>query len=403
MIINKLFNENFFKNKKMKIKKISIITIILLLNITINAQKLQINGFFSQMSQTIVDSVKGNWLSDQILQNRLKIQYSPFPNIRIETQARTRLLYGNTIQLSPNIDLYEKDKGFVDLNFALLKSKSAVLNTNIDRLFLQYEFSKLKLTLGRQRINWGMTFVWNTNDWFNTYSFVDFDYAERPGSDAINVQFFPTALSSADFVAKIDSSKNITTAIRYKFNLKNYDVQLLTGIVENNDIAAAIGWSGNIWQITFRGEATYLHNRKNFSDTTGKFMASIGFDYMFKNSFTIFAEFLYNQFVDDNKPQNIFQLQNSPANLKNISVARYNAVLNMSYPINPIFNASVSYMYMSYNNFMMISPNLTASINDYIDFSVVTQHFYGKIYNPLNQKNENKLINIFYLRLKFEF
>ena len=313
----------------MRLKTITIVFIISISSSFVNAQKLQVNGFFSQMSQTIVDSLKGNWLTDQILQNRLKIQYSPFTNMRIEAQARTRLMYGNTIQMSPNIDLYEKDKGFVDLNFALLKSKSAVLNTNIDRLYFQYELSKFKLTLGRQRVNWGMTFVWNTNDWFNTYSFVDFDYAERPGSDAINLQFFPTALSSADFVAKIDSSNSLTTALRYKFNLKNYDIQFLAGIIENEDIAAGMGWSGSIWQLTFRGEATYLHSRNNFADTTGKFMTSIGFDYMFKNSFTIFAEFLFNQFVDDKKPQNIFQLQNSPANLKNISVARYNAVLKI--------------------------------------------------------------------------
>lgn len=388
---------------EIRLKKIIIFFIITIFSSFVKAQKLQVNGFFSQMSQTIVDTIKGNWLTDQILQNRLKIQYSPFTSMRIEAQARTRLIYGNTIQMSPNIDLYEKDKGFLDLNFALLKSKSAILNTNIDRLYFQYELSKFKITLGRQRVNWGMTFVWNTNDWFNTYSFVDFDYAERPGSDAINLQFFPTALSSADFVTKIDSTKNITTAIRYKFNLKNYDIQFLAGIIENEDIAAGMGWSGSIWQLTFRAEATYLHSKSNFAHTTGKLITSIGFDYMFKNSFTIFAEFLFNQYVDDKNTQNIFQLQNSPANLKTISVARYNSVFNMSYPINPIFNASLSYMYMSYNDFMMISPNLSASINDYIDFSIVTQHFLGKILNPITLKNEQKLINIFYLRLKFEF
>ena len=36
-------------------------------------------------------------------------------------------------------------------------------------------------TAGRQRINWGQTFVWNVNDVFNAYSYFDFDYKERPG------------------------------------------------------------------------------------------------------------------------------------------------------------------------------------------------------------------------------
>lgn len=39
--------------------------------------------------------------------------------------------------------------------------------------------------------------AWNPNDWFNTYNYFDFDYEERPGTDAIRVRvYFKDGMSS---------------------------------------------------------------------------------------------------------------------------------------------------------------------------------------------------------------
>ena len=51
------------------------------------------------------------------------------------------------------------------------------------------------LRIGRQRINWGVNLAWNPNDLFNAYSLIDFDYQERPGSDAIRFQYYMGDLS----------------------------------------------------------------------------------------------------------------------------------------------------------------------------------------------------------------
>jgi len=74
----------------------------------------------------------------------------------------------------------DNDPGFVDMSRNIVSGSSYFLNITADRFWLDYHQQGLDLRLGRQRINWGQTFVWNANDVFNSYSFFDFDYEERP-------------------------------------------------------------------------------------------------------------------------------------------------------------------------------------------------------------------------------
>jgi hypothetical protein len=63
------------------------------------------------------------------------------------------------------------------------------MHSNIDRMHLSYINGPWEVHAGRQRVNWGRTFVWNPNDLFNNYAFLDFDYEERPGVDALTAQY----------------------------------------------------------------------------------------------------------------------------------------------------------------------------------------------------------------------
>ena len=76
------------------------------------------------------------------------------------------------------------DNGYLDLTEKISSGNSYLLYTNIDRLNLSYTFNKLEIQIGRQRVNWGISSVWTPNDIFNSSSFINFDYAEKPGSDA---------------------------------------------------------------------------------------------------------------------------------------------------------------------------------------------------------------------------
>lgn len=389
-------------------KKIYISLLLLLLFTNIFSQskdkKYFFNGYLSQMNQMIIDSLNGNWINDGQITNRLVFNYYGIKNLTFDIEVRNRFLYGETIKYTPNYgDYIGDDRGILDLSFNIADKNSFVLNSNIDRLYLQYEIGSFKTTLGRQRINWGKTFVWNSNDWFNNYSFFDFDYAEKSGVDAIDFQLFMKKNSNLEFAAKANADTNFTYALKFGFNLLKYDFQILTGIIDDNEFASGFGWSGNISQITFRGEGTYLQPLKNFADTIGVFIGSVGFDYMFQNGLVFFAEFLYNQSAENQNITNIFAIQTAPKNIKSLSFAKYNAVVSVAYPINPIINISMAYMYMSLNNWMFFSPNISFALSQNLDFTLVGQFFTGKIQNPITQLNEQRLISILFFRFKYSF
>lgn len=390
-------------------KRIITITAILLLTSVSFSQntkqkKYYLNGYLSYMNQTIIDSLKGNWISDGLVHNRLMFNYYGIKNVTFDFEMRNRLMFGETAKLTPNYaNYFDSDRGFFDMSYNIASGNSFVLNSNIDRLYFQYEIGKFKATIGRQRINWGMTFVWNPNDLFNNYSFFDFDYGEKPGADAINLQYFRNYASSIEFAAKLNSDTALTAAMLYKFNALNYDFQLIAGSLNNEDIATGFGWSGNIWQLTFRGEGSYLHPIDNFSDTSGVFIASLGFDYMLPNSTMITAEFLYNQSAAELQINNIFQIQDAPMSVKSLSFSEYSAVLQVSYPVSPIINTSLAAMWMSKDNWLFFSPNISFAISQDVNFSFVGQVFTGKMTNPYTLQKQNMLVSVIYFRLKYNF
>lgn len=159
-----------------------------------------------------------------------------------------------------------------------------MLNTTIDRLWADFNYGKLLARVGRQRINWGQTLIWNPNDIFNVYSFFDFDYIERPGSDAIRLQYYPDYSSSLEMVVNANYENHITAASLYRFNKWGYDIQFLAGYVNSEDFVVGAGWSGAIGPVSFRGEFSLFRATKNFSDTIGTGIFTTGFDKVFKNS-----------------------------------------------------------------------------------------------------------------------
>ncbi len=362
-----------------------------------------LNGYLSQMNQTIIDSVGGNWINDGLVHNRFKLNYSK-GNFFFDFELRNRLFYGETVKFTPNFAAnYENDRGFFDLSYNVADGNSFVLNSSIDRFIFMYQINKFVATIGRQRINWGSTFVWNPNDLFNSYSFFDFEYAERPGSDAVYLQYFIDYDAEIGLAAKINSDTALTIASRYRFNLGSYDIQLISGYLDDEDIAIGLGWSGNIRQITFRGEGTYLQPLENFVDTSGTFIGSIGFDYLFGNGAIILGEFLYNHSAGGLNISNLYDIQSAPMSIKNLSFSKYNVVLQVSYPISSVINVSLATMYMNTNNWLFFSPNFDVSVSQDVDFSLVGQIFTGKMLNPVTLKDEQKIISLIFVRFKYSF
>ncbi len=364
-------------------------------------KKWSLNGYVSSMQSVIITDSLGNyWINDYLLHNRLNFQWFPNSSFSAKIDLRSRFMYGDMLKGDSEGDYkksLESDKGIMDLSWNIASDKSYVLNTMVDRAYIQYTYQKLEVVVGRQRINWGQTFVWNPNDIFNTYSFFDFDYPERPGSDAVRIQYFTGMASVAEFALKSDSTGSITAAGLFRFNKFNYDIQVLGGVHNGEDISVGLGWSGNVKNMAFRGEMSYFHPYQDYRDTTGLYFLSLGIDYSFSNSLYLQFEALYMQMPEDFDLENFLEFYSGPLSVKNLSFTEYNFFVQAGYPFNPILNGNLAMMFFPQIRGYYIGPSVSCSLMDNLEFSFYVQLFSGKL------GDSRQHFNLGFLRFKYSF
>jgi hypothetical protein len=368
-------------------------------------ERVSLTGYFSDM-QTLY-RLPDQWLWENSLHNRLNLQFYPTGWLSGTIQVRNRLITGNTISKIPGYaDGAGGDLGWVDMTWAtdgnLGDSAGYLVTSAIDRLWLQFTFGDLEIKAGRQRINWGQTFVWNPNDIFNSYSYFEVDYPERPGSDAVRLQYYTGNASTVELAAKLDSANRITAAGYFRFNTLGFDVQLLGGIYQEEDLILGTGWSGNLGPTAFRGELSWFRDLDHFSDTTGYFMASTGFDYTFSNSLMIQVEGLYSAFARELDIQSFLQFYAGDMDVKSLGFTEWSIFASLSYPFTPLFNGSFAAIYFPEWQGFYLGPSFDLSLNNNLGLSLILQHFSARFDNPLSDPSRQN--NTFgFLRLKWNF
>lgn len=370
-----------------------LIPLVLLINQESMAQKkFTVSGYVKYMEMVSFQNLDSLWTTNSIIHNRLDFEYFPKNWLNVNVSVRNRLIYGEMVTFSQPpfstllgntgwnyIDETDKDVGFVDLSWNLIESDSYFFNTSIDRAFVNIQKGKWDFTAGRQRINWGQTFVWNPNDLFNAYSYFDFDYEEKPGSDGIRAQYFIDYASRIEVAAAVNNDTNLTAAALYQFNKFNYDIQLIAGIFNSEDAVAGFGWSGNFWNAALRGELSYFYPLEQNDDDNGTLAASVGMDYSFKNGSMIQYETLFNSSADKDWDFNLSEFYNQPISAKNLSMTRWSFFASYIWPVTPLININLSGMYSPQNNFSYIGPSASFSLSNNFMVDITIQSFFSDI------------------------
>lgn len=406
-------------------KKISFIVFICFIALTGNSQeaelsKLAFNGYLTLMPQYQwskgVLGMPDTYLSQNLVHNRINFHYYATDNISLSAQFRNRFMSGDSILLGNFTDGFKSDMYYLPLSYYEKMGSNGVLAITIDRLYLNYVKDKLEIKIGRQRINWGQTFAWNPNDIFNSYSYFDFDYVERPGADAVRIQYYTGLTSQLDFAAKIDENDNITAAGLFRFNVHNIDMQILAGYyntgeadyLKEKDFVGGFSFTTDFKGLSIRSETSYFHPEKSSANQQELIMSSLGFDYTFSNDLYLISEFLFLSKVNMSLTGGLSDLYTSNLNVKNLSFAKYNGMVQLSYPLTDLMNTSLSAMVFSDNNLagFYTGPSIDYSIAQNVDLSFIAQYFQFEIEETLpvigNQTISFKTLMGF-LRMKWSF
>jgi hypothetical protein len=387
--------------------KVSQILILFFIPFMMKAQdKFELNGYLSDMQTIIFRDFEKEWTIDNLIHNRMNFFWYPMDNLTGTVQFRNRFMYGDNFRMNPGYaSSFNKDNGYIDATENIIDGSMYALNTSVDRFWFQYTLGSFEVKAGRQRINWGHTFVWNPNDIFNAYSFFDIDYPERPGSDALRLTYYTGMTSSIEAAMKMNHKEEITAAALWRFNQWNYDFQLMAGIVNEQDYVAGGGWSGYIKGLSIRGEGSYFRPMENFEDTTGTVSVSISADYTFSNSLYLQAEALYDEQPGKGGISSFNDFYGLSLSAKNLSFTEFNYFAQASYPINPLLNGGLAVIYYPEFKGYYIGPNISYSLRDDMDLSFYLQSFSGEFKQQVMNTTIKKRIdfNLAFIRFKWSF
>jgi len=357
------------------------------------------NGYVKDLQSIQFTDISKKWTLDNLVHNRVDIHWYADSFWRVHVGVRTRLLYGESTALyEQNTSLLNGSNDFIDLSKVIASGESFLLHSTIDRASLDFMKGKWQITAGRQRINWGLNFVWNPNDIFNAYSYFDFDYEERPGTDAVRIQYFLSSTSSAEVAYKPGKHAGETTAAGlYRFNKGSYDLQLLGGIM-NKDFVVGGGWSGVLGHAGFNGEVTAFVPNNTFQLKLAVVAASLGVNYTFPNSLYLHGAYLLNSAGVLHADSSSASLLLSNVSAKSLSPSRHSFFAEGAFQFTPLIRGDLAGIIIPSDGSFFAGPFVTFSLTNTLELLTGGQFFFGgrnSLYG-----NYGKIV---YVRFKWSF
>ncbi|MFT4786794.1 MAG: hypothetical protein ACI8QD_002553 [Cyclobacteriaceae bacterium] len=332
----------------------------------------QFQGYLKNMSTFNFPAGADSVLVDNLIHNRLNLRWYPSDRFNVRLEIRNRIFLGDVVSAIPNYgELIDVNNDYFDASWLLVDRPDLVVHTMIDRAYVEWKEEGWSLQLGRQRINWGVNLAWNPNDIFNAYSFFDFDYEERPGSDAIRFQRYKGYAGGYEIaIALADSIQGVKAGFLYKWNVGNYDLQTLIGIMKNNLVIGS-GWAGSLGGVGFKGEFTYFEPFDTYQNRT--IMGSLAFDYLMPNSLYLNASALYNSAPLGNGTFALASSEN--LDVRSLSPFDWSVFIQGSFPVHPLINAGVSVMAFPGHSGIFVNPTISWGVVSNFDLDVIGQLF----------------------------
>lgn len=382
-------------------KKLSVL-ILLMLPVFFTARSqdkknaMTAGGYVSWLHNAMFDSLGGEWINNSMLHNRINLKVYGGSKISFDLEIRNRLITGDMVRLDPRYrESLTADDGWADLSWNIVNENSFIFNTTIDRAYVDFISGKIQIRAGRQRINWSQSLVWNPNDIFNTYSFFDFDYVERPGSDALRLTYSTSASAAAEMAVKINSRGNVSAAVLYRFNILNADLQFLAGETNGETYVAGMGWSAALGPYSIRGEGTWFQPMESDGLNAGTGIFTVGVDRSFSEKLMALAQVMYC-----NKPlllSGFNDLYNGGLSASQLAFSSFTAMGQVTYSPMPLLNISASSIWYPDLKGFFAGPSIDFSLAENVDFSVIWQHF-----NSIIGGSKTR-INLAFIRIKYSF
>lgn len=265
---------------------------ILLLFLPVKARAVELSFGGSVKSLLIAgESLSGGDVWSDLNRLRLDLDLKFTPSVNIKLIYDNEAIVGTLLDEPEFTGAKEADNlTLFDLTETLADRPDLFWRHLIYRAYLTYSADRLNFMLGRQRVAWGQTRIWNPTDLFNPISPLQIEGDQRVGVDALNLEYSFGALSSVNAVYAPGAKDDETSvAARLRTNMAGYDLSVMLGEFREDSVVG-FDFAGSIGNSGFRGEAT-LTDPEDGGDFT-RFVLS--WDYNFPSTLYVLVEYLHN-------------------------------------------------------------------------------------------------------------
>lgn len=305
------------------------------------------SGYNSRKSLTVGGYLKSanyfrytDWNTDRVAENilhsNLRFDWKLNSQSSFYMSIHNRYFFGESIQNeeSEYANSLKNSNNYIDMNWVFVEGNKSLLHTAVDRLYYQFSGKRAILRVGKQRIDWSQTLIWNPNNFFNTYSFLNFDYETRSGIDAVYGSFNLDRRGNSSVQIGYAPQSLVEESIfaaRYRYKKGNAEWQLMAGQVQE-DYALGFGWTTKIRATGFSGEISYYKDKNDESDKD-VFIGTLATYYKFKSNLTMHYELNYNS-NPQNTEENYYSIFYQPLSSKYITFNKYSFGVLGQYPLN---------------------------------------------------------------------
>lgn len=362
-----------------------------------NTLSVDLGGYMKNLETIIFSPLADEPTVDILFHNRINLNITYNQNLNLKVGMRNRLLVGESAEQPGFVNAIQSvQNGILDLSWNWWESTGVIGLTELDRLYVNYNYKDWQFRFGRQRINWGINLFWNPNDIFNAYAFTDFDYEERPGVDAVLVRKYWGFASGIEVaVAPAENWEDWIMGTRLQTNWKGYDMQFILGKFED-DVVGGFGWAGSLGNVGFKGEMSYFVEADSTQDQA--FTGTVSAEYIFGSGVFLTGGFLYNSRGRSNAP--VSEIFRANIDAKNLYPYETAAFVQSSYQFTPLFTGSAAVIY-SFNDShpLFFSPNFSYSMATNWDLDLIGQIALFQ----LPQQKYQSLVNALFLRVRYSF
>jgi len=258
--------------------RVLILALVILIAGSTAFAELSFNGYYEN---TLAGVLKrdGQALGGDLNRLRLRLGYEFSENIRL--------------QLEPEYNLFLKS---ADLPIAGVSNLDRLV---FDRAFIKINFPQADLTVGRQRIAWGVGYLWNPTDVFNpfTLSFA-VEEEEEAEPEAIRLEVPLGEAAGIDtYIVTNNKWEETKKGIRGRTNLGMFDLSASYVDLGSGGFQLGCDTVGELFDFGVRGEIAMISP----ANTDRYFQSVLGWNYSLENGWGLDAEYFLNGLGKRNK------------------------------------------------------------------------------------------------------